>query len=178
MTRYCFWKSIFRSLLVIAVSAVAFPVLTMAQDVKFTVEVSSDSVLMNHRFSVAYTLENSEVERFTPPSFNDFEVLSGPATTSRMQFSNGVKSNSISYEFVLRPILPGAYQLPTIEIATKDGLLVSESLEIMVYPNPDDLPEPPQKQSRDLFDDFFLFPEFDLAPQPQPGEPKPKTYRL
>lgn len=165
---------------------------TQAQDGKFTVTVSTDSILMDNDFQVVFTLENIEGTDFEAPTFGDFQVVSGPNVSSSFSMMNGAVSQSMSYTYLLRPKDIGNYFIQPASVKTGDEYLETAPLEIMVVPNPDGIIQRPQSRKRgnpsDIFGDMFGSSDFlrgmpsPSAPQnEQPKEPvkkKRKTYKL
>jgi hypothetical protein len=120
----------------------------MAQDgPKFTVEVSSDSILMNNYFTVSFTLENAEGANFMPPAFDEFEVASGPNTSSSMSIMNGKVSQKVTYTYYLRPRDIGNYFIEPASIESDEGVLETLPREVIVLPNPDGIIQQPKPRT-------------------------------
>lgn len=136
----------------------------MAQDgPKFTMEVSSDSVLMNNYFTVAFSLENAEGTNFLPPTFDEFEVVSGPNTSSSMSIMNGQVSQKVTYTYYLRPREIGNYYIEAASIESEEGVLETLPREVIVLPNPDGIIQQPQPRSESFnfdMDGFNMSPFF------------------
>ncbi len=153
--------------------------LTAQKDIRFSLSVSSDSILFGNYFELTYTLENAEMANFNPPDFDGFEVVGGPNTSSSMSMINGDVTRSTSYSYYLRPIEEGNYMLPVASVETEEGTLESEALSIQVVPNPDGIIQRPKREQHDLFFDtnpfdhpFFRSP-FEEQPVPE-TKPAPK----
>lgn len=75
--------------------------LLFAQDIKFTASVSKTQVGTGEPFEVTFSI-NGNGDRFTPPDFNGFQLLSGPNVSTSMTSINGstTVSNSYSYDLV------------------------------------------------------------------------------
>jgi len=164
-----------------------------AQESKFTVAVSTDSILMNNDFQVVFTLENVQGTNFEAPSFNDFEVLSGPNMASSFSMINGTTTQSISYTYLLRPKDIGNYFIQPASVKTGDDYLETVPLEVLVVPNPDGIIQRPQRERNsspsDIFGDMFDSSDFlrgmprqstpqQEQPQQKPAKKKRKTYKL
>ncbi|MBA7521654.1 hypothetical protein ES705_13765 [subsurface metagenome] len=108
--------------------AVAIPTILFAQAVTIQATVDRNRVGLNERF--IYTVEVSGSSTSLPepkfPSMEDFSVLSGPNTSTNIQFINGAMSSSHRYSFFLMPQKEGEF---TIEPATidKDGEILSSN---------------------------------------------------
>src|SRR5687767_5431550 len=81
--------------LFLVISCVAF-----AQG-SFTASVDKKKVSVNGTLQITFTLTNADGKNFTPPSFGDFQVLSGPNQSTNMQFINGSMSRSVAFSYYL-----------------------------------------------------------------------------
>ncbi|MEM6698857.1 MAG: BatD family protein [Bacteroidota bacterium] len=146
--------------------------LTAQKNPTFKVEVSTDSILMDNYFEVKFTLENAGSRQFTPPSFDDFQVLSGPNTSSSMSIVNGEVTQSISYSYYLKPKDIGNYYISPASVEADGAIIESEPVEVMVHPNPDGIIQTPARRERKMFDPFDndFFKDFELRmPMPPPS---------
>lgn len=139
------------------------------QGPKFTVEVSSDSVLMNNYFTVSFTLENADGMNFMPPSFEAFEVVSGPNTSTSMSMMNGEVSRKVTYTYYLRPRDIGNYYIEPASIESEEGVLETLPREVIILPNPDNIIQQPEPQNRTFQFDMggfdwepFFGPDFKM----------------
>ncbi len=151
----------------------------VAQDkpAKFTVTVSTDSILMNNYFEVKFTLENAKGSNFEAPDFSPhFKVVSGPNHSTSMSIINGDVTQSMTITYYLEPQEIGAYYILPANVRTGDKVLETAPLEVVVIPNPDGIKQAlPSQQDRKQFEwgNFFdfSFPGFqEIMPQPAPKE--------
>jgi hypothetical protein len=167
--------------------AMAFLATATAQDkpVKFTVQVSTDSILMGNYFEVKFTLENANGQNFEAPDFNDhFKVVSGPNHSTSMSIVNGNMTQSMTITYYLEPKDVGAFYILPASVQAGDKTLETSPMEVLVVPNPDGIR---QNQPRRM-DGFqfnwgdmpdmnfdFSFPDFrNLMPPLPPAEEAPK----
>lgn len=147
-----------------------------AQEAKFSVEVSTDSILLGNHFTVTFTLENASGTEFEAPSFEDFILVGGPNQSSSFSMFNGNVNQSLSFSYFLEPKDIGNYYIHPASIKLENRVLETSPLEIMVVPNPDGVIQKPENPKR-LESDMF----FEKAPKPKaPKKPKKKRkiYRL
>lgn len=128
-------------------------------DARFTVTVSTDSVLMGNAFQVRFTLENIAGGDFSAPPFSpDFIVVSGPNRSTSLSMINGQTTRTESYTYLLEPLSVGSYFIGPATVATNEGYLETEPIPIWVVANPDgiqqDIPGQSLRQER-----FFGTPE-------------------
>ncbi len=152
--------------------AMAFLGLAYGQDkpVKFTVEVSTDSILMDNYFEVKFILENADGQNFEAPDLSEnFNVLSGPNFSTSMSMINGDVTQSMTIKYFLEPKDIGAYYILPANVETSDQVLETAPLEVMVVPNPDGIKQSPMRSNDrllfefgDPFDFGGSFPGFDM----------------
>ncbi|MCH2084006.1 MAG: BatD family protein [Saprospiraceae bacterium] len=162
-------------------------ILTAQENAKFSVSISTDSILLGNYFVVNFTLENVEGKEFNPPIFKEFIVISGPNTSSSFSMINGEVKQSVSYTYYLEPKDIGSYFIEPASIRIEDKVLETDIVEINVFPNPDGIKQDPQNPFQQRFefkmDDLFSFPELEPhnTPKPQPKKKKKKkrkTYKI
>lgn len=89
-----------------------FIFLTFAQNKSvFFANASAKEVMEGTTFSVEFVMNDIRGSDFRPPIFNNFDVISGPNTTSSYQNLNGKVSQQVKYGFILRPLKPGRYTI-------------------------------------------------------------------
>ena len=187
------------------VFATAFLATALAQEkpVKFTVEVSTDSILFGNYFEVKFILENANGNGFEAPDFSQhFKVVSGPNFSSSFSMMNGNMTQSQTITYYLEPKEIGAYYILPASVDTGDKVLETAPLEVLVVPNPDGIQQTPSSQRRPFgfdwggdpfnFDFDFSSPkipkwresdqpeELPAPPQPErePAKKKRKTIRI
>ena len=107
-----------------------------AADVTFTAEAPR-TVVMGQNFNLVYT-SNAEARDLRIAELNNFEILSGPFTSTMSSTSiiNGQYSSSTSYRFtyVLSPQKIGTFTISPATANIKNGRYTSNSLTIRVLP--------------------------------------------
>lgn len=165
------------------------------ENVRFSVKVSTDSVLFGNYFQVHFALENASGTEFQPPAFDEFEVVSGPNMSSSFSMNNGKIAQSVTYTYYLKPKEVGNYYIQPASIKAGYKILETDAKEVLVVPNPDGViqnPEPPQRQGMGMddwfkgfdampFPDWFDRLEMPVPPQEEriaPPKSKKKTTRI
>lgn len=77
--------------------------------------VSRNPVSTGEQFQLIFSI-NANGNNFTPPSLNDFVVLSGPNQSTSMQFVNGSMSQSISLTYYLQAKSEGTFTIGAASI--------------------------------------------------------------
>ena len=108
------------------------------------VEVSADTINPGELVEVTYTIENGE-GRFEAPDLKNVPVVSGPNTSSSFMISNGKKSSSQSYSYILRAGEEGKIVIPEAGFRDGDHRLKIDPVEIIVlqHVNRPAVPPPP-----------------------------------
>lgn len=106
----------------------------IAQDISFTAQAQK-LVKTGETFQIIFTV-NDRVDNFQPPSFDGFQVLTGPMTGSStsIQMVNGktTRTTSITYTYYLRGVDPGVYNLHPAKAVYKKNPIESNALTIEV----------------------------------------------
>lgn len=165
------------------ISTIAFS----QKEIKLTIEVSSDSVLLGNYLEVKFTIENAEVKNFEAPSFDGFNIISGPNQSSSMMINNGEVTQSVSYSYYLEPNDVGSYYIQPAFVDTGGQILESMPIEVNVMDNPDGIIQNSQQKKindffsredffggNDFFSDFFNRDRNPLFQEIEPIQPKKK----
>jgi hypothetical protein len=119
-----------------------------AQTPKFTVSVSSDTVLLGNYFELKYTIENASASGFEAPDLYQFNIVSGPNTSSSFSIVNGEMSQSASYSYYLQPAEIGVYTIKPAYLTSQDVALEAPPIDIIVVPNPEGIIQRPHTAAR------------------------------
>lgn len=107
-----------------------------AQEVSFTVEITSDTLYFGNILGLKYTISNTQGD-FEPPSFEGFDVIGGPNVSSQFSMVNGAVTQSASYEYYLMPREIGTIDLPSAILKNDTDELTSDEVRIIVVDNPE-----------------------------------------
>jgi hypothetical protein len=105
--------------------------LLFAQDLKFTASVSSAKVATGEQLEVSFSV-NGNAERFTPPDFSGFQVLSGPMMSSSMTSINGNTTESTAYTYILAAVREGTITIGPASIVAGGRRLLSNPIRMAV----------------------------------------------
>jgi len=131
-----------KRILLLAIGLFCFSSILKGQDQEssFTMNVSSDTILMGNHFTLTYSLENLEGE-FIAPDLSDFRVLSGPNVSSQFSSINGRVSQKSSYTYYLMPNDEGQSQIGEAKIVSSNDEIILEAVSIFVLENPEGIQE-------------------------------------
>ncbi|MGN8067597.1 BatD family protein [Mucilaginibacter sp. 22184] len=102
-----------------------------AADIHFTASASKTEVGTTEQFEVTFMVNNNG-DRFTPPSFTGFLVVSGPNVSTSMEVINGNSSSSMAISYVLIGVKEGTYTIGPATIFSGGKQLSTKPLKIKV----------------------------------------------
>lgn len=108
-----------------------FACLSMSIAQSISARSSAQDVFARQAFDVSFTIEGGGGE-FTPPSFDPFQVVAGPFTSSSISIVNGRRSESKTYTYRLKQDKPGTYKIAPASLTTRIMKRRSNSLTIKV----------------------------------------------
>jgi hypothetical protein len=97
----------------------------------FTASVNKTTVAAGETFQLTFSV-NASASGFKPPSFTDFQILSGPNQSTSMTIVNGSMSQSISYSYYLQSNKEGEFIIPSATINVEGKSLSSNTVKIIV----------------------------------------------
>ena len=108
-----------------------FACLSMSIAQSISARSSVQDVFARQAFDVSFTIEGGGGE-FTPPSFDPFQVVAGPFTSSSISIVNGRRSESKTYTYRLKQDKTGTYEIAPASLTTRTMKRRSNSLTIKV----------------------------------------------
>lgn len=145
--------------------------------IEFQLTVSSRNIGIDEQLYVEYTLNGTTEDVGMPlVSFNNWNVISGPNTSSNINIINGKKSSSIAYSFALSPRKKGQLVVPSAEIIINGKSYKSNSISVNVgnatgsHNNQQARPQSRGGSIFDIFDDLFREPNQPPTPSMAPGQ--------
>ncbi len=99
---------------------------------KFYAQTDARKVVEGSYIELSFVLENIDGSDFTPPSFSDFQVISGPSRQTSISITNGRKQQSLSFGYTLRVKKQGNYNIGAATIKTRKGTLQTQNIAIEV----------------------------------------------
>ena len=114
------------------------PLWLWAQDTPTLTVSAKKQVMVGERFQVSFEA-NAEGKNFSAPSFEGFNVLGGPFTSSSssVQIINGSITHSTknTYTFALQAYQEGTFRIGAASLTVKGDKVSSEPFEIKVIPD-------------------------------------------
>ncbi len=170
-----------------------------SEEVSFELQVAYDTVGLEETITLNYIINNTKLlEEFTPPSFNQAQLVAGPSITQSMSFINGVQTSSSTYTYLIKPQQLGLLFLPAMTVETRAGWLELAERTVVVVAEtpkrPSQVPDPMVQRSpfdhpffqqqgitphQDLerLQELLELPNESIKPTPKPKKER-KTYRI
>lgn len=135
---------------IVVIFLIAFSnVLLQAADISIRSYVNKNVVGINENFS--YSIEVSgkttSLPDPVPPQFDNFYVLSGPNTSTNLQWINGRMSATKVYSFYLQPKKKGRLTIPPAKVQYKGKVYQSNAIVITVKDQPSKPKAAPQTKA-------------------------------
>lgn len=112
----------------------------------FRAYANASTVVEGSSFTLSFELDGSRGKDFVPPSFDGFEVLSGPSTSQSTTIINGRMSSKYVLNYNLFASKPGSYTIRPAKIRAGKNVLRSQPITIKVV----------KKGKTDGGEDFFV----------------------
>jgi len=151
-----------------------------AQSASFTASVASNKVSVGEQFQLSFTLTSSQSvtpEKFQPPDFSAFVILSGPLQSSQYQWVNGRASSSLSYVYILTARKQGKATIGSATVEIAGASYKSEPIQIDVSAAPAGAQKAPSASAQEMGDNLFIKASTDKRRVRQ-GEQFTLTYKL
>lgn len=104
---------------------------TFAQ-VNVTAKVDKGYVAIGQQIELTIWVAGTGIEKLTKPSLSDFEIVSGPNSSTSIEYNNGVKTESGSYSYTLKAIKAGTFTIGSATVTDSGNLYKSIPVVIVV----------------------------------------------
>jgi hypothetical protein len=135
---------------------IVFCILTFCYNIanaqRFTATADAKEIPLNYVFDVTYEISNANASDFSPPRFDNFDVVAGPSQSQNMSIVNGKMSKSVSITYTLKPKRQGDFTIGAATAIINGTSSNSNTITIKVTA-PSKQPQQSQ-QSNDPFDAF------------------------
>jgi hypothetical protein len=139
-------KQLFNQILI----CVFFPLVLNAQ-VQFTATVDARQVPVGEVFEIKFTLDNGQGSNFRPPTFGEFNVVSGPNKMNSTTVVNGNARSSESYSYVLQAKKEGVFTIGGASIEVNRKSYTTTPLSISVQKGKRQTPNDVKAGKDDVF---------------------------
>lgn len=98
----------------------------------FEAYADARQILSGQYFEVTFTLKNAEGRNFSPPSFNEFIVATGPARGVSTTIINGKVSKEMTYTYTLQARKTGKFTIGSATIEASNKSLRTKPFQVEV----------------------------------------------
>ena len=113
-----------------------------AQQAELSVSISKNTLGLNERLRIEFSINKQGGDHFTPPKFKEFKVVAGPSQSVSQSWINGKVTFLQSYTYILKPTRKGELIIEPASIEI-NGLTISSKYVKVVVTDPIDIPENP-----------------------------------
>ncbi|MBN8790257.1 MAG: protein BatD [Terrimonas sp.] len=135
--------------------------LYVSGQVRVIASANKQILTANDLLTLHFSVENADdVQQFIPPSFTGCRIVQGPTHVNSSSIINGVKSNALSFVYVVQPASPGKYCFSGASAKVNGKRLVFNTLNILVKKMPGksryDFIEEDDDARHELYSDYIL----------------------
>jgi len=105
-----------------------------AQQPRVEVTVSNTRIIEGQSFTLEVSSEDGNIQSVSLDNLTDFNILSGPLTSSSYQMINGVVTTTSSYSWRLLATRIGEQSIPSLAVTVSGKLVQTDPVSIEVVP--------------------------------------------
>ena len=147
-----------------------------AQQAELSVSISKNTLGLNERLRIEFSINKQGGDNFKPPKFKEFKVIAGPSQSVSQSWINGKVTFSQSYTYILKPTRKGELVIEPASIEINGSTISSKYLKVIVT-DPIDIPENPNDPEYIANQNIHLVAEVTKT-NPYVGEGIYVEYRL
>lgn len=111
--------------------AICFPVFAFSQ-ISVVASIDKNLVEVGKKFELTFAVKNYAVQKIVVPSLENFEVISGPNTSTSIEWVNGISTESGSYTYSLKAKAVGSFTIGKASITDATKTYYSNEVTIAV----------------------------------------------
>ncbi len=148
--------------------------LILFSQVKFDASLSKSKLGLNERLRVDFVM-NQNGDNFSPPNFENFQVIGGPNQSIKTSYENGERSFSKTYSYFLKPLKKGNLKISQASIEIEGEIYKSLPLEVFIT---DSVNQPSDSVTQYYNDDDIELRALVSKGSPYLNEPITVIYKL
>ena len=148
--------------------------LILSSQVKFDVSVSKSRLGLNERLRVDFVM-NQNGDNFSPPKFENFQIIGGPNQSIKTSYVNGERSFSKTYSYFLKPLKKGTLKISQASIEIDNETYKSLPIEVTIT---DSVKQPSDAVTQYYNDDDIELRALISKGSPFLNEPITVVYKL
>ena len=142
--------------------------------VKFDASVSKSKLGLNERLRIDFVM-NQNGDNFSPPNFENFQIIGGPNQSIKTSYVNGERSFSKTYSYFLKPLKKGNLRISQATIEIDGEIYKSMPIEVLIT---DSVSQPSDSVTQYYSDDDIELRALISKGSPYLNEPITIIYKL
>lgn len=148
--------------------------LFISAQVKFDASVSKTKLGLNERLRVDFVM-NQNGDNFSPPDFENFQIIGGPNQSIKTSYVNGERSFSKTYSYFLQPLKKGSIKIKQASIEIDGEEYKSLPIEVLIT---ESVSQPSESVTQYYNDDDIELRALISKGSPYLNEPITVIYKL
>jgi len=148
--------------------------LFITAQVKFDASVSKTKLALNERLRVDFVM-NQNGDNFSPPDFENFQIIGGPNQSIKTSYVNGERSFSKTYSYFLQPLKKGSIKIKQASVEIDGEEYKSLPIEVLIT---DSVSQPSESLTQYYNDDDIELRALISKGSPYLNEPITVIYKL
>ena len=148
--------------------------LIVCSQVNFEASVSKSKLALNERLRVDFVM-NQNGDNFSPPKFDNFQIIGGPNQSIKTSYVNGERKFSKTYSYFLKPLTKGRLKINQASIEIDGEIYKSLQIEVLIT---DSVQKPSDATTQYYNDDDIELRALISKGSPYLNEPITVVYKL
>ena len=146
----------------------------LSAQINFEATVSKSKLALNERLRIDFVM-NQNGDNFSPPEFENFQIIGGPNQSIKTSYVNGERKFSKTYSYFLKPLKKGKLKINQASIEIDGEIYKSLQLEVLIT---DSVKQPSDSITQYYNDDDIELRALISKGSPYLNEPITVVYKL
>lgn len=146
----------------------------VSSQVNFEATVSKSKLALNERLRIDFVM-NQNGDNFSPPEFENFQIIGGPNQSIKTSYVNGERKFSKTYSYFLKPLKKGKLKINQASIEIDGEIYKSLQIEVIIT---DSVKQPSDSITQYYNDDDIELRALISKGSPYLNEPITVVYKL
>jgi hypothetical protein len=146
----------------------------LSAQVNFEATVSKSKLALNERLRIDFVM-NQNGDNFSPPEFENFQIIGGPNQSIKTSYVNGERKFSKTYSYFLKPLKKGKLKINQASIEIDGEIYKSLQIEVLIT---DSVKQPSDSITQYYNDDDIELRVLISKGSPYLNEPITVVYKL
>ena len=146
----------------------------LSAQVNFEATVSKSKLALNERLRIDFVM-NQNGDNFSPPEFENFQIIGGPNQSIKTSYVNGERKFSKTYSYFLKPLKKGKLKINQASIEIDGEIYKSLQIEVIIT---DSVKQPSDSITQYYNDDDIELRALISKGSPYLNEPITVVYKL